>query len=249
MSDDELDELYSVKPDGFTALRKKLADAAKQRGDAAAAKQISSARKPTTAAWIVNLLALQHKETNKRLGDLGDRLRDAHAAMDGERIRRLSAEQRHTVDELVRTAFQAADVKNPSAAVREDVTGTLQAAIADSDITARLGLLSRPEQWSGFGGLGVAAPVTTTGRRAASKHNKDTDDTAQRREERNAQLTQAKQTLATARRRHAETRRNLRDAESKLDAATRAYDTASQADRVAAESVKKAEARVRQLRL
>jgi hypothetical protein len=248
MSDDELDELYSVKPAGFTALRKKLTDAAKQRGDAAAAKQISSARKPTTAAWIVNLLALQHKEIKKRLSDLGDRLRDAHAAMDGERIRRLSAEQRHTVNELVRTAFQAADVKNPSAAVREDVTGTLQAAIADSDITAQLGRLSRPEQWSGFGGLGVTAPVTTTGRRATSTPNKDTDDMAQRRDELKAQLAQAKQTLAIARRRHAETRRNLRDAERNLDAATKAYDKASHADRAAAASVKKAEARVRQQR-
>ena len=43
---DELDELYEVKQDEFTALRTKLAAAAKQRGDADTARQISAARKP-----------------------------------------------------------------------------------------------------------------------------------------------------------------------------------------------------------
>ena len=39
---DELDELYEVKPEEFTALRTKLAAAAKQRGDVDTAKQISA---------------------------------------------------------------------------------------------------------------------------------------------------------------------------------------------------------------
>lgn len=234
MSDDELDALYSVKPDGFTALRRKLTDAAKQRGEAAAAKQISATRKPTTAAWIVNLLVLQHKEIKQRLSDLGDRLRAAHAAMDGDRIRRLSAEQRHLVDELIHVAFQTADVKNPSAAMREDVTGTLQAAIADADIRAELGRLSKAEWWSGFGGFGTAAWVKTS------------DDSGQRPDDLKTELAQAKQALAKARRRHDETRRNLREAERDLDAATEAYNEAKQADRAAAATVEKAQARVRQ---
>ena len=33
MADDELDELYGVKPEEFTALRTELAAAAKKRGD------------------------------------------------------------------------------------------------------------------------------------------------------------------------------------------------------------------------
>jgi hypothetical protein len=247
MSDDELDELYSVKPDGFTGTRRKLADAAKQRGDTANAKRISAARKPTTAAWIVNSLALQRKDIKKRLGDLGDRLREAHAASDGEAIRRLSAEQRHTVDELVRAAFANAEVKNPSAAVREDVTSTLQAAIADSDVTAELGRLSKAEQWSGFGGFGAAAPVSTTSRSASARPAR-TDDADQRRDQLKAELAEAKQELATARRHRDETRRNLKDAERDLDAATRAYDKAARADRDAAASVEKAQARLRRQR-
>ena len=38
MADDELDELFCVKPEEFTALRTKLVAAAKKRGDASAAK-------------------------------------------------------------------------------------------------------------------------------------------------------------------------------------------------------------------
>lgn len=43
-----------MHPDAFSARRTKLTVAAKQRGDAVAAKRLAGARKPTTAAWIVN---------------------------------------------------------------------------------------------------------------------------------------------------------------------------------------------------
>ncbi|MDT5167686.1 MAG: hypothetical protein QOD02_1005 [Mycobacterium sp.] len=70
MADVELDSLYWVQPDAFTTQRTKLVAAARQRGGAAAAKRISAARKPTTAAWIVNRLALRHKDAQQRLADL-----------------------------------------------------------------------------------------------------------------------------------------------------------------------------------
>jgi hypothetical protein len=229
MSDDELDELYSVKPDGFTALRRKLADSAKRRGDATAAERISAARKPTTAAWVVNLLALRRKETKQRLNDLGDRLRAAHKAMDGKSIRKLSAEQHQLVQQLVDTALKTAELTSPSAALREDVTGTLQAAIADADVTAELGRLAKAVQWSGFGGLDAPSPALTT------------DDTSQRRDRLKAELAEARQ-------RRDEARRNLRAAKRDLDAAAEAYDKAKRADRAAAASVEKAEERLRQQR-
>lgn len=115
--------------------------------------------KPTAAAWIVNRLALRHKDARQRLADLGEGLRAAHAALDGTRIRELSAEQHRLIDELTGAALRAADVRTPSAAVREDVTGTLQAAVADPQVRARLGRLTRPERWSGFGDLGDLADV------------------------------------------------------------------------------------------
>jgi hypothetical protein len=264
---DELGDLYEAKPDDFTALRAKLVAAAKKRGDADAAKRISAARKPTTAAWVVNRLALRNDDVRRRLADLGQRLRDAHGAMDGERIRELTAEQRRLVDDLARDAFEEAEVANPSAALRDDVTATLQAAIADPDVAKRLGTLAKAEQWSGFGEFGDTAMVFTATRREKpkpqpkqqekprddkDKDNKDKDDAQRRRKERaltaaehakaeaDEALAELQSDLATARLRHQDAQRRLRDAERALAAAEDAYDKGKQASRDAAAVVKEA---------
>ncbi|MEV3905204.1 hypothetical protein AB0K11_23025 [Mycobacterium sp. NPDC050551] len=163
-TDQAIDELYQALPEEFTALRTRLAKAAKQRGDAEGAKAISASRKPTTSAWVVNRLIHEDPEVRSQLADLGERLRSAHSTMDGERIRQFSGEQRRLVGELTRTAFRVAGIANPSAALRDDVTDTLQAAVADPDVTARLGRLAKAEQWSGFGEFGEISQVSTTAR-------------------------------------------------------------------------------------
>lgn len=262
----ELDSLYWAPPDAFTAERTKLAAAAKQRGDAAAAKRITASRKPTMSAWIVNRLALEHNDTAQRLGDLGDRLRDAHAAMDGDRIRDLSAEQHRLIEQLTRAAFQAAGVQVPSSTARDDVTSTLQAAIADPDVRARLGRLARPERWSGFGAFAADAPVSprsAPARKAkeSKAREKPADDrAARRREKRNAVVAAAERDMAEAEevlanrqaeRAAAERRRDdalaaLREAERKLGVAEERYEKAQQASRTAAEVVKEAKAQLEQ---
>lgn len=268
MADDELDELYWVKPEDFTAVRSRLAEAAKDRGDAAAAKQIWASRKPTTAAWAVNRLALSRAKAKQRLRKLGERLRAAHAAMDGEEIRELSAEQRRLIDELSRAALEAAEVADPSAALREDVTGTLQAAIADPDVAARLGRLAKAERWSGFGDFGVTATVSASAARGAkSKPDRNTGPgepepkreqlegarealaAAQRaRSEADAALSERHTELTSARWRHQEARKGLDRAKRELDVAQDAHDKAKQASRDAAERVKAANAQLKQTR-
>jgi len=156
-AEDDIDQLYGVRPEDFTALRTQLAAAAKKRGDADEAKQVAAARRPTTAAWVVNALVRSDDSARVRLADLSERLRAAHASMDGARIRELSAAQRKLIDELVRTGFNATGLTEPSAALREDVMGTLQAAIADPEIAARLGTLAKAERWSGFGEFGATS--------------------------------------------------------------------------------------------
>ncbi|OBI55541.1 hypothetical protein [Mycobacterium sp. E787] len=251
MADDALDSLYWAEPDAFTALRAELVAEAKRQGDAAAAKHIGAARKPTTAAWIVNRLALDRKDTKERLADLGDRLRAAHAEMDGERIRALSAEQHKLIDELTRAALAAAEVNRPSAAVREDVAGTLQAAIADPDITERLGRLAKPESWSGFG-VGEAAPAAappersgTAAERRQEKLKKGLADAERAKAEADGTLSERKADRDAARQRRDEARAVLRDAERRLDKAEAACDEAQRAGRAAAESVKEAKAQLK----
>ena len=268
---DELDELYEVKAEEFTALRTKLAAAAKKRGDADTARQISAARKPTTAAWVVNRLALRDQDVRTRLAGLGERLKDAHATMDGDRIRALSAEQRRLVDDVARAAFEEAELADPSAALRDDVTGTLQAAIADPDVASRLGRLTKAERWSGFGEFGDTAMVFTQTRRTTSRKEpaeepqrddkRDEKRDAARRDRETARaalaaaerskaaadaaLTELQSDLATARLRRDDARRRLKDAESALTAAQDAYDKGKQAGRDAAAVVKEAKARPR----
>jgi hypothetical protein len=265
---DELDELYEVRQDEFTALRTKLAAAAKQRGDTDTAKQISSARKPTTAAWVVNRLALRDRDIRTRLAGLGERLKDAHSAMDGDRIRALSAEQRRLVDDVARAAFEEAELADPSAALRDDVTGTLQAAIADPDVASRLGRLTKAEQWSGFGEFGDTTMVFTQTRKTTSRKKpaEEPQQDAMRDDKRDdkrataraalavaerakadadAALTELQSDLATARLRRDDMRRRLRDAESALTAAQDAYNEGKQASREAAAVVKQAKAQLR----
>lgn len=250
MADDELDTLYSVQPAAFTAQRTTLAAAARKRGDDAAAKRIAAARKPTTSAWVVNRLAIADKGVKQRLADLGDRLRAAHAAMDGHQIRELSGEQHRLIDELIRAALAGADAAGikASAAVREDVTSTLQAAIADPAARDRLGRLDRPERWSGFGAFGGApepAPTRSPGADprsakltaavAAARAGKAEADgvLARRQDERDAARLRRDQLLA-----------DLRKAEHDLDRAQQHYDKARQASRDAAESLQNAKARL-----
>ncbi|BBZ27994.1 hypothetical protein MMAD_22890 [Mycolicibacterium madagascariense] len=158
-ADDDLDELYSLAPEHFTARRKELVAAAKKRGDREAATRIAAARRPTTAAWVMNALVHADATVRTRLAELSERLRAAHAAMDGTRIRESSDAQRSLIEQLVRAGFAAADVSNAPAALRDDVVGTLQAAIADPDVAARLGRLEKAERWSGFGDFGPVSDV------------------------------------------------------------------------------------------
>jgi len=254
MADDELDSLYWVPPDAFTAERRRLAAEAKERGDVDTAKRISAARKPTTPAWIVNRLALARRDARQRLVDLGERLRAAHAAMDGDQIRTLSAEQHTLLDELVRGAVDAAELGKPSAAVRDEVTSTLQAAVADPEVADRLGRLTKAEHWSGFGGFGDAGK---TGGKKAKKADK-ADQADRQLKELNAAVTTAERAKTdadtalskqaaerdSAGRRRDEALACLREAERELKRSQNSYDQAQRASRTAAELLQEAKARL-----
>jgi hypothetical protein len=146
---DALAELYQLDPDEFMARRKDLAEAARAAGDTDAAKQITGLRKPTRSAWVVNRLVRADPDVTHRLAALAGELRDAERSKDGARIREASADRARLVDELTRQAL--AELAAPAAALREDVTATLDAAIADPGVAANLGTLVRAARYAGFG--------------------------------------------------------------------------------------------------
>jgi len=145
-------ELYDADPQEFTDRRKALAAAARAAGDAAAAKQIAALRKPTRAAWVVNRLARTDPGAPIRLASLAAALQAAQQAKDGPRLRELSAARGPLIDALAGQALDAAGVPDPPAGLREEVTATLTAALADPDVAAEFasGTLTRAVQWAGF---------------------------------------------------------------------------------------------------
>jgi hypothetical protein len=153
-------ELYDADPQEFTDRRKALAAAARAAGDAAAAKQIAALRKPTRAAWVVNRLARTDPGAPTRLASLAAALQAAQQAKDGPRLRELSAARGPLIDALAGQALDVAGVPDPPAGLREEVTATLTAALADPDVAAGFasGTLTRAVQWAGFG----VAPIGGT---------------------------------------------------------------------------------------
>lgn len=271
MADDPLDQLYAVAPEEFTALRTRLAAEAKKRGDAAEVKRIGAARKPTVSAAVVNRLVHHDAEVVDRLAELGEELRDAHTAMDGERIRELSGRQRKLIEQLTRAALEVSGVGSPSAALRDDVTDTLHAAIADPDVRSRLGRLAKAEHWSGFGDAEMVfaeppkktTPKKTEQKKPDRKPEKPAADSGgqerrRRRDKAKAVLAAAEHAkagaddtmadrqsdLATARLRVEDAKERLAKAEHALAEADAAYEDAKRASREAGEVVKAAKERL-----
>ncbi len=170
-----VDELYSHPMSEFTGRRKALAAAAKKAGDREISAQIAALRKPTVAADTVNRLVRAAADEVGELLDLGVQLREAEKALNGPELRELSAKRRHLVSDLARLAFDITEQAAPSASVREEVTSTLNAALADENIADMLlsGALVTQARWDGFGStslpeLAVVLPLDAGRLRAAS---------------------------------------------------------------------------------
>lgn len=147
-------ELYGVALAEFTARRAALQREAKKT-DPELAKTVGALRKPTTSAWVVNMLARHRAELVDEIAALGDELRDAQDALDAPRLRDLgkqrSALVRRGADEAVALAEELGTAA--SAAVREEVAQTLQTAMIDADAAALVasGTLVKPLTVAGWG--------------------------------------------------------------------------------------------------
>ena len=148
-----VEELYSADPEEFTQRRGELAAAARSTGQAATARQIAALRKPTRSAWVINQLARTDPDAVSRLAELGEELRAAERSRDGSNLRELSQARRQLIAALVRQALAASGQQGAPAALREDITATLAAALADPEVAGQIqhGILLRPARRSGFG--------------------------------------------------------------------------------------------------
>ena len=185
-------ELYADDPDGFTARRAELAERARDAGEPAVAKKITALRKPTRSAWVVNRLVRSDPEVRSRLDGLAADLREASG---GGRLRELTAARAKLVDELTRTALEG--LAAPPAALREEVTATFDAAIADPEVAASLGTLVRAARYAGFGGF-APADGTAPSAPAPKKTKAPAEPAAEREARRQEKIREAERAVADA---------------------------------------------------
>jgi hypothetical protein len=161
-----MQDLYAVGPDEFMATRSRLVAEAKAASDTAAATEIGRLRKPSLAAWAVNLTAREAEDVVADLVDLGERMRSAQSRLDAAALTGMRKERDATVEVYVRAATRAVSDagRSLSAAAQQEVRATAIAALADEQASAAVtsGQLTRSLSYSGFGEVDLAEALART---------------------------------------------------------------------------------------
>ena len=178
------DELYGVVPSEFIGARDARVKQAKSAGDDDLAAATKALRKPSAAAWLINLLARSGLDD---LSDVAGRMREAQANLDAQAMKDVGQERSRVVTELVERAVALASDADPkfrdSDAVRDQVTATLVAAVADPGAEAAVtsGRLVSPLSYAGFGEVdltdAVATPLHVVREKPAKKPEPKKQDT------------------------------------------------------------------------
>jgi hypothetical protein len=158
--------LYAASPDDFMGLRTQAVAEARAAKDKESAAAIGRLRKPSVAAWAVNLTAREAPHLVEELLDLGERMRDAQSRLDTATLTGLRPERDRLVGGFVDAAVAAVHGagRSLSAAAQEEVRGTVIAALADATAAAAVGSgqLTRALSYSGFGEVDVSEAVGRT---------------------------------------------------------------------------------------
>jgi hypothetical protein len=167
---DVADELYAVPPEDFVAERTAARDRAKAAGDKELAAEIAALPKPSTAAWVSNLLVRRQREEIAQLVELGGLMREAQVNLSGDQLKELGRQRSQVVAALTRQAraLAAGEGHPVSSAIAEQVEATLRAAVADPDAGAALlgGQLTAALSYTGLGPVdlsGAVAPAARSG--------------------------------------------------------------------------------------
>ena len=217
--DSAIRELYAAPREEFIALRKQLAKAARDAGDAKAAGEIEKLAKPTTAAWVANQLARSDPAEVRELAELGDALRRAHEELNGAELKSLSHKRTELIGELVRRADEHNGL---SESVTRELEEIFTRAVADPDAAAALvsGRLTSAKGFapgSGWPSLPAGEVPPPKPRKPSADKPKKTDDT--RRDRARAALDEAKAAVKEAEAGRADDERSLADAEAAAEEA------------------------------
>lgn len=259
--EEQIDKLYGLPLEEFTAARDGLAKSLRAEGSRSAADEVKRLRKPNLVGWALNQVRNQHPDRVSELLAAGQRLQDAQRQLvsGGERglLRSAVSEERKLIEEVVSLAERqlAAAGHNAAAALQGKLWATAHAAAAGSEAAEllRSGRLLRDYEVSDLGLSAVAAttrpaavkePARRTGAHAdeGRKHQADAER-AERKREADAERKRRSLTgqLERAGARAKELRQKLQDAERE------AAQAGSEAARAASMS-ERAQARAEQAR-
>ncbi len=264
-----VEALYGRPPSGFTAARDESVRALKTAGQTKDAAAVKALRKPSLAAWALNLLVREDRVQVDALLAVGDELRRAQRDLSGDDLRSLTGQRHRVVRAVAQRAGQlAADAGHPlPTAALDQVAASLDAAMADSEAAATLvsGRVTSPLTYAGLGGdapapEGAALRVVVDGA-APDKDSAPPADKARRRQaikqaerrltdataeldEADERLARAKDAAAASHLRVASAEQTLEAAQAELEAAQGEEETAERAATMAAKQQGRAAARV-----
>lgn len=157
---DIADELYALPLADFTPARD--VKAKELKGDDVG-KLVKALKKPSTAAWVVNLLVRREQQQVDQVISVGEALRGAQASMSGDELRALTKQRRQLTAAVTLQARQLAAEEGVKVtqAVADQVEATLTAAMIDEDCgkAVRSGLLVAALATTGVDELELANAV------------------------------------------------------------------------------------------
>ena len=154
------DELYGLPLPEFTPAR----DAkAKELKGTDLATLVKALRKPSVAAWVVNLLVRRETEQVEQVLSVGAALREAQASMSGDALRELTRQRRQLTAAVTTQARRTAREEGTKVtdAVADQVEATLTAAMVDEQcaLAVRSGMLVAALSTTGLDPADVAGAV------------------------------------------------------------------------------------------
>ena len=157
------EELYALPPADFTGTRNQWAKQTKVDGDAELAKRVAELRKPSLAAWVVNMMMRHQGDQMAQVLELGASLRQAQADLDADSLRELTRQRRQLTTAVTQQGRELSrDLgQKLTEAVADQVQGTLHAAMVDEQAAAavRSGLLVAALTATGVGSADVVDSV------------------------------------------------------------------------------------------
>ncbi len=155
--------LYALPLDAFTSARNAAAKEAVQDGDKELGAMLRKLPKPSSAAWLVNILVARRRDDVEQVFELGASLKEAQAGLDRAQLQALGQQRQRLLAAVARGSLDAAaelgyDV---GPAALPGVEQTLRAALADPGAAAAVltGRLIRTLEASGWDDVDLEGAV------------------------------------------------------------------------------------------